>query len=525
MKRVFTILIVLAVLAGVGALWHHYRQNSGTISIFTSKPVTKGDLISTVTATGTLAAVTKVSVGSEVSGVIDKIYVDYNSKVKKGQLLAQLNPSTLQTQVDKARASLQKAQSSYDNAVASRGNAAANVKRMQAGVLSSRSKLKQAEASVSNSQASVVSSEANVRKAEAEFEKSKLNFDRMQKLREQDLIAQSDLDDARAGFRSAEASLDSSRAALRGAKASHESALLNLDGLKADLEAARIQVEAAEQQLLSADATVNGARADVEQSKANLQSAQVDLGKTKIHSPSDGIVLAVAVSEGQTVAAQYQAPELFTLANNLDEMQVEASVDEADIGQVRMGSDVTFTVDSWPDREFKGKVTEVRKAAATVNNVVTYPVIISTDNPDMCLMPGMTATVAITVNARRGVLYIPNSALRFKPAPGDRANIINGGDEPEEGRGHRHHGGPDGEQDEKAAAPANPHEKTVYVLVKGQRGKIEKRTVITGITDNTNTEIVSGDLQEGERVVTGSKEVDRSKASMRSNRRRRPGLF
>lgn len=524
MKRVFTILIVLAVLAGVGALWYHFQQNSGTISIFTSKPAVKGDLISTVTATGTLAAVTKVSVGSEVSGVIDKIYVDYNSKVKKGQLLAQLNPSTLQTQVDKARASLQKAQSSYDSAVASRGNAAANVKRMQASVLSSQSKLKQAEASVNNSQAAVVSSKANVRKAEAEYDKSKINYERMQTLREQDLIAQSELDDARASFRSAEASLDASQASLRGAKASHESAILSLDGLKADLESARIQVEAAEQQLLSAEASVNGAKADVEQSKANLESAQVDLGKTKIHSPSDGIVLDVAVSEGQTVAAQYQAPELFTLANNLDEMQVEASVDEADIGQVKVGSEVTFTVDSWPDREFKGKVTEVRQAAATVNNVVTYPVIISTDNPDMCLMPGMTATVAITVNAKRKVLYIPNSALRFKPGPGDMVNVINGGDA-EEGKEPRRHGGPDGDREDKTAAPANPHEKTIYVMVKGQRGKIEKRTVITGITDNTYTEVVSGDLQEGERVVTGSKEVEKSKANARSHRRRGPRPF
>ncbi|MBQ7567409.1 efflux RND transporter periplasmic adaptor subunit, partial [bacterium] len=441
------------------------------------------------------------------------------------QLLAQLDPSALQTQVDRARANLQKAQSSYNSAVASQGNAAANVKKMEAGVLSSKAKYKQAEASVSNSKASVLSSEANVRKAQAEYDKCKIDFERMQQLRAQDLIAQSDLDNAQASYRSAQASLEASQASLNGAKANHESAVLNLEGMQADLESARIQVEAAEQQLASAEAAVSGAKADVDQSKASLQSAEVDLGKTTICSPSDGIVLSVAVSEGQTVAAQYQAPELFTLANNLDEMQVQASVDEADIGQVKVGSDVTFTVDAWSDREFKGKVVEVRQAASTVNNVVTYPVIISTDNPDMCLMPGMTATVAITVEARQGVLLVPNAALRFKPAEGDRANVINAGGSADNSDGRRRFGESGEERDKKVEPASNPHEKTVYTLVKEQRGKIKKRTIVIGITDGTNTEVVSGDLQEGERVVTGSKELDKSKANARFNRRRGPGPF
>ncbi len=521
MKRFFTIIIVLALLGGIVALWYHYDQNTGKISIYTSKPVTTKNIVQTVTATGTLGAVTETKVGSEVSGVIQKIYVDYNQNVKKGQLLAQINPNTLQTQVDKAQASLQKSESSYKSSVAQAANAQATVRQREANVLSSQAKVKQAEAAVANSKAAVFNAEANVRKAQAEYERCQIDYERMKSLREQDLIAQSELDNAKASFLSSKASVEASEASLNGAKANFESSRLNLDGVNADLESARIQVESAREQYRSSQASVDGAKADMEQAKANVESALVDLGKTKICSPADGIVLDICVSEGQTVAAQYQAPELFVLANNLSEMRVEANVDEADIGQVKVGSKVTFTVDAWQDREFQGQVTEVRKSAVTTNNVVTYPVIISTTNDDGCLMPGMTATVAITVQERDNVITIPNTALRFKPLDDDKKFRDDHPAKPGEE-------GPEADKSgaKKEVVAVNPGEKTIYTMIKGKRGEIEPRKVVIGISDGTDTEIVSGDLKEGERVVTGSKEVDKAKAaSRRGNRRRGPGMF
>ena len=540
MKRFLAVLIVLALIGAAVAGWKYYSDNTGTMSVFTSKPAQVKDIVSTVTATGTLAAVTEVNVGSEVSGTIAKLYVDYNDEVKKGQLLAQIDPKTLQTQVDKAEANLLKSQSTYENQLAAANKAQADLSRLRANVLTSESKVKQAMASLENSKASVISAEANVRKAQAEFDKNKIDFERTQKLRAQDLIAQSDLDDARASYLSSQASLDASKASLSGAQASRDSAALNLEGVRADLEASRLQVTAGEQTLISAQASVKGAKADVQQAQANLESAQVDLKKTAICSPSDGVVIDVSVSEGQTVAAQYQAPQLFTLAYKLDEMQVEANVDEADIGQVTAGSKVTFTVDAWPDREFKGQVMEVRKSATTTNNVVTYPVIISADNSDLCLMPGMTATVAITVSEKDGALSVPNSALRFKPTTEKGAEKFAAKDED---KGEDDAKGADGEANGSAgsaekkteqsiqAAAADAHYKTIYVLKfnkdSGKRTppELEARQVITGITDGTDTEIVSGDLKEGERVVTGSTEVDKAKAAKRNNRHHGPGPF
>lgn len=525
MKRIIIGLIILAVLGG-GGYWLYRQRQAADTQHFTTVALEKGTVEQTVTATGTLAAVTAVNVGSEVSGVIQTLYVDYNSTVKKGQLLAQINPETLQAQVDKAKASLDKTRAQYESAVAQARSSQASVDKAAASMRSAEAKYRQAlssvensRATVRNSRAAVANAEAMVRKSKAECDNAQINYQRLEKLYAQDLIAHSERDDAYTSYRSALASLEASQASLRssqanlsGSEATLRSSEINLEALQADLEAARIQISAARDELASAQSSVNGARADVKQGQANLDSAKVDLSKTSIRSPIDGVVLSVLVSEGQTVAAQYQAPELFKLAQNLNEMQVETTVDEADIGSIKSGDPVTFTVDAWPDREFKGSVLEVRKSATTTNNVVTYPVIVKTDNPDMCLMPGMTATVSIATARAEDVALIPNGALRFKPE--DDSAITN----------------PESKEDINAAAEKKSdkakdqqdNQKVIFILDRQDPNKIERHMVETGLTDGTNTQVIKSDLPEGARIVTGSATGKPKTESGKRNRRGGP---
>jgi len=259
---------------------------------------------------------------------------------------------------------------------------------------------------------------------------------------------------------------------------------------------------------------VSGARADVSQAQANLEAARVNLGKTSIRSPIDGTVLDVLVSEGQTVAAQFQAPNLFILARNLEEMQVLTTVDEADIGRIQPGSQTTFTVDAWPETTFSGKVAEVRQSAVTTNNVVTYPVIVHASNPGLRLKPGMTATVSIAIERREDILMVPNAALRFRPA--DNASVAEkpspSAQSPSPGPG---------------ASPSRrgPRKVTLYTLDPADPARLLPHRVVPGVTDGMNTELVESDLQAGQQVITGTAQPSASTASSASAsppRRRSP---
>jgi HlyD family secretion protein len=501
MKRWLVYLAALLCLGGL-AWWWVKSQADSQGGAFTTEAVEQGDLESSVTATGTLEAVTAVDVGSEVSGVIDKLYVAHNSIVKKGQLLAQINPETVQAEVNKAQASLQRYQSSLANATAGAASARAGIKTAQAQALSARARLEKARAQEANARASWLAAQANVRQAEANRDNAKRSYDRLQALRDQDLVSQDERDQAQAQYLAAQAALDGARASLEGARASYRSATIDVEGSGADAEAAQIAIEAAREQLASAQAQIDGARADVSQGQANLEAARVNLGKTSIRSPIDGIVLDVLVSEGQTVAAQFQAPNLFTLARNLEEMQVSATVDEADIGQIRTAAPATFTVDAWPDATFEGKVSEVRQSAVTTNNVVTYPVIVRTNNSGLRLKPGMTATVSIAIERRHGVLMVPNSALRFRPA-----NHVSEASTP--------------------AAKASPgrlgkRTSTVYTLSPDDPSQTVPHRVVPGLTDGSHTELLESDLKPGDLVVTGSTQAT---ATPTANRRRGPPPF
>ncbi len=501
MKRWLTYLVALLCLGGLAFWWARSQADSGA-GTYTTAAVEKGDLESSITATGTLEAVTAVDVGSEVSGVIDRLYVAHNSKVRKGQLLAQLNPETVQAEVDKAQASLRRYQSSLANATAGAAGARAGIKTAQAQALSAQARLEKARSQEANAKASWLAAQANVRKAQADRDNARRTYDRLQALRDQDLISQDERDQAQAQFQASQAVLDAAQAQMEGARASHRSATIDVQGAAADAEAAQIGIEAAREQLASAQAQMEGARADVSQGQANLDAAKVNLGKTSIRSPIDGIVLDVLVSEGQTVAAQFQAPNLFTLARNLEEMQVAATVDEADIGQIRTGASATFTVDAWPDVTFQGRVSEVRQSAVTTNNVVTYPVIVHTKNSGLRLKPGMTATVTIAVERREGVLMVPNSALRFRPA--------------------RQAG-----QTSSPAAQASPARRgrrtsTVFTLSPEDASHPVPHRVVPGLTDGSHTELVQSDLEPGDLVVTGSTQAT---ATPTSDRRRGPPPF
>lgn len=485
MKKTFLIILFVALVSG-GAYWWTRQQAGVEKPTYSTKVVERGDVSSKVTATGTLQAVTEVLVGSQVSGNIEQLFVGYNSEVKTGQALAQLDPSTYQTQVTQAQASVNNAVANLENARGDLGNASANVKSAEAAILGAQAKVQQAQAGVLTAQAAIDSAAAGVEKARANRDNAKITYERNRDLRQRDLIAQSELDSAEASYRGAEADVSSAESSYASARASLTSAQTVVSSTRADVQAAEIKRDAALELLSGARSKIGGFEAQVTQAQANLTSAEINLQRTTITSPIDGIVLDVAVTAGQTVAAQLQAPDLFTLAKNLDQMQVETSVDEADVGRVKVGSRAAFPVDAFPEERFAGKVVEVRQAPVVTSNVVTYTVIVSTSNPDLMLKPGMTATVEIFDQERDNVLLVPNEALRFK-APGEKSS----------------------------------DETTVYTL---EAGGLTPHQVRTGVSDGTMSELVEGDLTEGTALVVSSGEsVSAEKKTTGTNSRRGGG--
>lgn len=383
--------------------------------------IERGGIEMVVSATGTVQPVEQVEVGSQVSGTVNRLDADYNSRVRKGQILLQLDPSSF------------------------------------------RARFQQAEASVA--------------RAEASLRDAKRGYARAQELVKDDYISE------------------------------------------ADVETAEVTVEQRE--------------ADLKQANAALQSARVDLDNTTIRSPIDGVVIARAVELGQTVAASLQSPRLFVIANDLTNMQVETRIDEADIGQIRPGLPVMFTVDAFPDQSFEGRVSQVRLEPITEQNVVTYTTVIATRNPDLRLRPGMTANVTVQVADREDVLKLPNAALRFRPPaePGGGRSVASaqtvggatrsaggaGAAGGARGAGGRRAEGTRGASDNTkrtgSALPASgpvvmgtsaapqPRPATVYVL---RDGRPEAVKVTTGLSDGGFTEIVSGELKPGDVVIVGT---------------------
>ncbi len=378
MKKFAAFFVVMALIGS----YFFFRRGTSPIFTVETVPIVRGEIVKTVSATGRAEAVNTVNVGTQVTGTIKAIYVDFNSSVKKGQLIAEIDPSLLQANVESA-------------------------------------------------EADVLAAQANVLKAETSVKDTKKSRDRKKELFSRNLIAESELDEAQTEYDTAIAQL-------------------------------------------------KAAQANVEQTKASLKHKKISLGYAKIASPINGVVIDRAVEVGQTVNATQSAPTLFTIAEDLTQMKVEADIDEADIGLIQAGQGVQFTVDAYADVTFHGFVEEIRLAPNTEGNIVTYTVIIKVQNPELKLMPGMTANVIIETIKKSGVLKISNAALRFKP--NSELGVFNG-------------------EVHNTSAPSSPHSYTKNLWL--YDGKAFQPVPITiGISDGMDTEI-SGEVKEGMKIVTG----------------------
>lgn len=382
-KQLTIILIsIIAVIWAAVAIGKNLQgQNKYKLS-----PVERKTIVQTVEASGTINAVNTVTVGSQVSGMIKNIYVDYNSKVKKGQLLAQIDPSLFQAQVNQARGSLNAAMANYQK-----------------------------------TKSTLIYDEAN--------------YKRYKELYKKNYVSKNDMELAQATYRA-------------------DSAALNANS------------------------------ANIQNTRATLQNNLTNLKYTRIISPIDGVIVSRAVEVGQTVAASFQTPTLFTVAQDLTKMHIEVSVSEADIGKVKEGQRAEYTLDGYPNETFVGTVTQVRLASTTVSNVVTYTVVVGVDNKKNILKPGMTANVAIITGKKDNVLCVDNAAMRFTPKE------ITGGKKFDK--------------------------QGIWVL---RHNKPQRININTGITDSDYTEVISNEIKDGDSVIIGNSEKSKS------NMQRPPGMF
>jgi HlyD family secretion protein len=355
-------------LTGGGGIWHWLTSGPPPVQYKTAL-VDRGPITAIVTATGSINPVVSVQVGSQVSGKVSQLFADFNSRVKKGQVLAQIDQKPFKARLSQARAA-------------------------------------------------VKSAKGNLARADVLTAQRKREFERLAALRPQAFVSQADVDLAETAYREAAA---------------------NVEVLQAQLD----------------------------QAQAALASAELDLGYTTIYSPVDGIVVSRNVDVGQTLAAAFQTPVLFIIAQDLTQMQVNANVSESDIGGVKEGTEAHFRVDAYPKQFFEGIVTQVRNAPISIQNVVTYDVVITVSNPELKLKPGMTANVTIVTSRKEHSLRVPNGALRFR-------------------------------------MPNVPiDKKTTRVWVLDQHDQPREVEVVTGIADSLSTEIVDGALNEGDRVILG----------------------
>ncbi len=394
-RRLPWIALLLVLGGGAFAYWRYVTLHPPPPITYKTATIERRKIVGRVTASGTLQAVVTVQVGTQVSGRLQKINVDFNSEVKKGDLLAKIDPQLFQANVAQAHAN-------YVSATAS-----------------------------------VVQAEAKSRDAERVYARTKA-------LNAQQLASLADL-------------------------------------------------ETAETSLAIAKSGIDVAKASLEQAKAQLNQTQVNLSYTSIFSPIDGVVISRNVDVGQTVAASLQAPVLFTIAEDLRKMQVNTNVAEGDVGRLTPGMAAYFTVDAFPGQRFNGKISQIRNAAQTVQNVVTYDAVVGVDNSDLRLRPGMTANVTIIYDSRDQVLAVPNAAMRFKPPPAMLGSA---------GAGASASAAPTGSgagRGRMARGEKEPDTRAVWVL---EGDKARSASIKLGLSDGTVTEVVSGDVKEGDLVVT-----------------------
>lgn len=448
-KKGILIVVILLIVAAAVVGFAVFKNGKNGGPKYRKEALTRGDIESLVVSSGTINPVTLVEVGSQVSGKIAKLYVDYNSQVKEGEVLAEIDQSLLRTKIDQ-------------------------------------------------NNANYLSAKAALEKAKVTLDTMKKKYDRALSLFEKNLI-------------------------------SYE------------------EKEATEANYLGAVTDLQASEARLAQAKSLLDSSRVDLTYAIIRSPIDGVVISRNINLGQTVAASFQAPKLFEIANDLSKMQVECSVDEADIGRVKEGQKVRFTVDAFPDETFSGSVKQVRFSAVVTSNVVTYMTIAEVENPLMKLRPGMTATVSIITGEAKNVLRVPNSALRFTPAiPSEEISKImkeagekmmakrkaDGGLPPREGGAEssgssappaaRAATGQEGSQGDFSQGGSGRFgqggrggRRPSMVWMQDETGKLGVVFLRPGVTDNAYTEVLRGDLKEGQEVIIGSNSTSPSSSTQR----------
>ena len=436
---IIAVIVVIVTVTGIVLGLTVFNRNNGNSEQYKKEAVDRGNIEALVVTTGTVNPVNIVDVGSQVSGEIEKIYVDFNSQVKEGQVIAQLEQSQFLSRVNQ--------------------------------------------------------DEANYQSAVASLEKSKVTYDNLQKKYERALSL-------------------------------FEKELLSFE-----------EKETIETNYYGGKADIQSADARLEQAKSQLETSKVNLTYTIIKSPIDGVVISRNVNVGQTVSASFQAPVLFQIANDLSKMQVECSVDEADIGKVKENQKVRFTVDAFPDENFSGVVKQVRYSPEVVQNVVTYTTIVDVENPEMKLRPGMTATVSIVTGEARNALRVSNAALRFTPnlSPEEMRELMTS-----MMRGNRSTGGEGSNPERKPGQKGDSQESQrtgsgqrqfgtrgsgmggrqmrdfARIWIEDENGQLKMVFIRKGVTDNSYTEIVSGDLKEGQLVITGENTEGSTRSS--SNR-------
>jgi HlyD family secretion protein len=478
-SKYFWLTLVVALAAGGFGAYRFFTVKADKPNYILGT-VERGDIVVQVGATGTLAAVTTVQVGTQVSGTIAELHADFNSEVKQGQLLAKLDPAMLGAQVEQQEANV-----------------------------------RTAEATLNDTAANIASTKANLEKAKVDVLDKQRKLKRIQELFNSELVPRDDLDTAQAA-----------------------------------VEAAVATQKASEAQLASTEARYKADESRLNQSRASLRLAKVNLDHSIIHSPISGTIISRTVDVGQTVAASFSSPTLFTIAADLTKMQVNTNIDEADVGRIKPGMGASFTVDAYPGENFTGTISQVRLASVTVQNVVTYNAIIDVPNPQLKLKPGMTTNVKILIESADDVLKIPNSALRFRPdlseaamaeafkrsgeekywefaksrglnpgggSPGPQAGSSPPGGGSGRGFGGRGGGGSRGELSgmmNRSAGVMNRSRRGQRVAIWVQDPDKLLRPVVLrlGLSDGVNTQIDEGKLKEGDKIIIGT-EFDPNRAT------------
>jgi HlyD family secretion protein len=480
-RKYLWVLIILVTGSGGFGAWRFWTSKTEkTGYIFGS--VDRGNIITQVQMTGTLAAVTTVAVGTQVSGTVTELYADFNSEVKKGQILAKLDPALFLTQLDQADANV-----------------------------------KTCEAVLNNDAASISTTKANIEKAKVDMLNSLRKYKMTKELFDEGLETKDDMD-------SAQAVLDSANAAMT----------------------------AVQSQLVSAQAGLKADQARLNQAQANLKNAQVNLEHTVITSPISGTVISRNVDKGQTVAASFSTPTMFTIGEDLTKMQVITNTDEADVGKLKPGMEAVFSVDAYPNEIFRGIIRQVRLAAATVQNVVTYNAVVDVSNPELRLKPGMTANVKIVIEKAENALRLPNAAIRFRPELSEsevaesfkrageerfydlyrnQSNRSQGATVSANAQTSRSGGmgmgfaagapgvnGSFGNRGAQSSSGSAVRERRTPVWIIGEDHLLRPVVLKLGLTDGVQTEIIEGKLREGDKVILSAEVFGNRSASATTTR-------